>query len=122
MEDNIHKNQVYSECVTENNGRRTCWHRRLVKIICISFIVLTIFALILSLVLKFAVFKSEKLETATITAITSSLTTATTIPHIVITTTAAQQLMTTATAQQLMTTRLPQTTSTLTTTQSSGKL
>jgi ABC-type Fe3+ transport system permease subunit len=75
MEHNIHNNQVYSDSVTGNNGRRKWWHRRWVKIICISFIVLTILAVTLSLVLKFAILKSKKPETTDNTATPSSLTT-----------------------------------------------
>ncbi len=68
-------NQVFDENVPKNIEPRKWWQYTWVKIIGISFIVLIIFAIILSLVLIFVVFAPKKLEITT----TSSLPVTTTI-------------------------------------------
>jgi len=73
----MHNNQVYSEYVTVDSVPRKLWHRRWFKIICISFIALTICAATLALVLKFAILAPRKPESTTITATPPSPTTTT---------------------------------------------
>ncbi|CAF1375347.1 unnamed protein product [Adineta steineri] len=101
----MHTNQVYSELVTVNNGTRKWWHRRWVKIIGISVIVLIVVATILALVLNFVVFAPKKSETST-TAVTSSspLTITISTPTSLLTTT---PLVTSTTTLSQTTTTIP---------------
>ncbi|CAF4997998.1 unnamed protein product, partial [Rotaria sp. Silwood1] len=72
----MHNNQAYTEFGTKNIGPHKWWHHRWAKIIFISFIVLTILAVTLSLVLKFAVFRPKKSEITTTTTTPPLTTTA----------------------------------------------
>jgi hypothetical protein len=63
----MRENLRYSEFDIENNRTRKWWHHRWVKIIGISVIVLTIFAVKLSLVLKLVILTAEKPKTITTT-------------------------------------------------------
>jgi hypothetical protein len=74
----MHNNQVFSESVTENNRPRKWWYRRWVKIIGICFIVLSILAITLSLVLKLVIITPKKPQTTTVTTTPPPLTTTTT--------------------------------------------
>ncbi|CAF1508273.1 unnamed protein product [Adineta steineri] len=51
----MNNNQVHIEGTAGSHEPQKWWHRRWFVIICISAIVLTIFAIILSLILKFVV-------------------------------------------------------------------
>jgi flagellar basal body-associated protein FliL len=63
----MHLNQVYSENAVENNGAQKWWHNRRIRIIGISFIVVAIIAVVLSLVLTLAIPASKKPEATTTT-------------------------------------------------------
>jgi hypothetical protein len=122
----MHYNQLFSEYATKNIGPRKWWRQRWVKIICVSFIVLTIFAVTLSLMLKFIILAPLETEiTATTTVITPSIPVTTTLPTSLTITTASP--LTTKTS--VATPTAPQTTTTIstsivttTTTQQLGKL
>ncbi|CAF3930477.1 unnamed protein product [Rotaria sp. Silwood1] len=77
----MHFNQLHSEDNTKNIQPHKWYHHRWVKIICISFVVLTIFTvtLSLSLVLKFVILAPSKPETNTIATTPSLPVTVTTI-------------------------------------------
>jgi len=77
--------QLYVEDVAANNSPPRWWARQWLKIIGISFIVLTILVVALALILKFYIFTPDKSET-TITTTTSRTTSRTTV-----TTTTTQQ-------------------------------
>jgi hypothetical protein len=107
----MHNNEVFGECVTENNEPHKLWRRRWVKIICICLIVLTIFAIVLSLVLKVVVLAPRKREITTIIVTPPELTT--TKPLLTTTTQLTTKPLLTTTAQLL---------TTITTTQHPGEL
>lgn len=62
-ERNMRRNELYSEDITKSIGPHKWWQLRWIKIICMSFIVLTLFTVILSLMLP------EKPETTTVVSI-----------------------------------------------------
>lgn len=76
----MQSNQVHSEGVTVNNGPHPWWHRRGVVFISISFIILTIFAVTCSLVLKFVVLAPKESENNTTAEAPPSPTTTTEAP------------------------------------------
>lgn len=74
LQTNMPNNKVSSESDTENNEPRKWYHRRWVKTICICFVILTIIAIIFSLLLKLNVLTPKKSKT-TITTTSSTQTT-----------------------------------------------
>ncbi|CAF3417347.1 unnamed protein product [Rotaria sp. Silwood1] len=125
----MHHNQAYSKYVNENNGPHKWWHHRWAKIIGISFIVLIIFAVTLSLVLKFAILIPKEPATTTATPssamTTASLTTSTSTLPQTTTTTTISTLSSTSTLPQtttIISTLTSTSTTTTTTTRQSGKL
>ena len=87
----MYKNQAYSEYVAGNNGLRRYWRHRWFKIICISFIVLTLFVVTLSLILKFVILAPSKPETTTTVTSPSPTTTISPVTESTATTTTTQQ-------------------------------
>ncbi|CAF4415375.1 unnamed protein product [Rotaria sp. Silwood2] len=71
----MHTNQAYIGHTTRNNRPRKWWHHRWFKIICISFIILTIFAVTLSLLLKFVILAPKKPDSITTTTTSAAVTT-----------------------------------------------
>ena len=69
----MHNNQIHNEGVSGNNGTHKGWHRRWIAISCISFIFLTIIAVILSLALKLVILAPRESETIKNTAALPSL-------------------------------------------------
>ena len=91
----MHYNPLYSEHVSEETIPPKCWHRPLVRIVGISFIILTIFVVTLSLVLKFIILAPSELEI--IVTVTPSVPPVTTTVSSRQTTTSTETTTTTAT-------------------------
>jgi hypothetical protein len=68
----MRENLRYNEFDIENNRTHKWWHHHWVKIIGISFVALTIFAVALSLVLELVILTAEKPETITTTTDTTT--------------------------------------------------
>ncbi len=66
VEHSMQHNQLYNGDVPKNIEPRKWWHYASVKIIFMSFIILTISTVTLSFMLKFVIFAPEKPETLTI--------------------------------------------------------
>ncbi|CAF2903503.1 unnamed protein product [Rotaria sp. Silwood2] len=65
---------MHNEHVSENNRLRKLWRHRWFKIICISFIVITILAVTFSMILKFVILAPKKDMPITSTTSSSSTT------------------------------------------------
>ncbi|CAF4702117.1 unnamed protein product, partial [Rotaria sp. Silwood2] len=91
---------MFSEQVNENNAPQKWWHRRWFTILCICFIGVAMLAVILTLVLKFAILVPKKQD---ITTATLSSSTATATPPIA-TTTSSTAMTTSPTATTPLTT------------------
>ncbi|CAF1415200.1 unnamed protein product [Adineta steineri] len=63
----MNNNQVHSEGIAESHEPQKWWQRCWIVIISTSSIVLIIFAIILSLILKFVVFAPKESEITTVT-------------------------------------------------------
>jgi hypothetical protein len=75
----MHPNRAYTQRVTGNNRLRKWWRHRWIKIICISFIVLTVLVISLTLLLKFDILAPRKPGSITTTTTPFAVTTTTTI-------------------------------------------
>ncbi len=89
MKYSTNNNEATFEPITENDGtRKWCYYHR-IRVIGVTFIVLILSAITLSLVLQYVIFAPRKPETATI--FTPSPSPVTTISTSTITTTTTQQ-------------------------------
>jgi hypothetical protein len=116
----MHNNLAYSEHAPKINIALKWWRNRMFKIIFISFVILTIFAITLSLLLKFVILVLNKPETTTkvpLTVTTTVLTSLTATTSILITTTS----VTTATELQSTTTSMTTLSTTATTAPRAGE-
>ncbi len=91
MKYSTNNNEAAVELITENNGtRKWCYYHR-IKVIGVTFIVLTLSAITMSLLLQYVIFAPREPETTTILTTTTITPVTTTISTSTITMTTTQQ-------------------------------
>jgi hypothetical protein len=118
----MHYNPLYSEDATKSLEPRNWWHHPVVKIVCVSFFIVTIIATTLTLVLKFAILTPKPEESITTFIVPSRPVTTTISTRLTITATLIPTTKTSLETTISQTATMSTSTITATTTKQPGKL